>query len=99
MDKKVAQAEEDLRRIKSLYPDLVIDKEVIPEVYLADARNLSNLNFRKRPTIIITSPPYANRYDYTRIYSLELCFHFVKNSVELKNIRFEILRSHNRIKD
>jgi len=80
--------------MRLLYPDLTINKEVIPDVYLADTRDLSNIKFRKRPTIIITSPPYANRYDYTRTYSLELCFHFVKNFEELKAIRFGILRSH-----
>ncbi len=34
------------------------------------------------------------RYDYTRTYALELCFHFVHNFEELKAIRFGILRSH-----
>lgn len=43
---------------------------------------------------IITSPPYPNRHDYTRIYSLELVFDFVKNNDELKKIRYETLRSH-----
>lgn len=93
MSKKVSQVEEDVRRIRFLYPGISIDK-VMPDVYLADARDLSNIKFRRKPTIIITSPPYANRYDYTRTYSLELCFHFVKNFEELKAIRFGILRSH-----
>jgi hypothetical protein len=43
---------------------------------------------------LITSPPYVNRYDYTRSYSLELCFAFVRNFEELKALRFGILRSH-----
>jgi len=94
MSKKVAQVEEDIHRIKFLHPELSISKEVIPDVYLADSRDLSNIKFKKKPTIIITSPPYVNRYDYTRTYSLELCFHFVKNFEELKAIRFGILRSH-----
>ncbi len=94
MSKKVAQVEEDIHRIKFLYPSMSIDKKVIPAVYLADTRDLSNIKFKRKPTIIITSPPYANRYDYTRTYSLELCFHFVKNFEELKTIRFGILRSH-----
>ena len=66
----------------------------IANVYNGDTRDLSNIDFKNKPTIIITSPPYANRYDYTRTYSLELCFHFVKNFEELKAIRFGILRSH-----
>ncbi len=94
MNRKVAQVEEDVRRIKFLYPNLSVNRKAIPDVYLWDTRNLSGVEFKKKPTIVITSPPYVNRYDYTRIYSLELCFHFVKNFKELKAIRFEILRSH-----
>ncbi len=94
MGKKIAQVEEDIRRMKLFYPNLSISKEVIPEVHLGDTRDLSDIQFKKSPTILITSPPYANRYDYTRSYSLELCFHFVKDFEELKELRFGILRSH-----
>ncbi|MHA1232682.1 MAG: hypothetical protein ACTSRP_20950 [Candidatus Helarchaeota archaeon] len=94
MNKKVMQVEEDIRRKKIFYPHLVNCKKYFPDIYLADTRDLSKVNFKRKPTIIITSPPYVNRYDYTRIYSLELCFHFIKNFKELKDIRFGILRSH-----
>ena len=47
-------------------PHLSIDEKITPDVYLGDTRDLSDVKFRKKPTIIITSPPYANRYDYTR---------------------------------
>jgi len=94
MNRKVAQVEEDIHRMKFLFPDLCINEGIIPDIYLGDARDLSDIKFKKKPTILITSPPYANRYDYTRTYSLELCFHFVKNFDELKAIRFGILRSH-----
>lgn len=63
-----------------------------------DTRELHTSYFQKLPTCIITSPPYANRYDYTRSYCLELCFHFVKNFEELKAIRFGLLRSHIEVK-
>ena len=43
---------------------------------------------------VITSPPYPNRHDYTRIYSLELFFDFVKGQKDLKQIRYDTLRSH-----
>jgi hypothetical protein len=54
---------------------------------------------RKPPTTrkydaIITSPPYPNRHDYTRIYSLEMIFDFISNNDELKKIRYETIRSH-----
>jgi len=96
MSRKIAQAEDDIRKIKILFPKLFVNGKlkIIPDVYLGDTRDLSNIKFKSKPTLIITSPPYANRYDYTRTYSLELCFHFVKNFNELKAIRFGILRSH-----
>lgn len=96
MSRKVAQTEEDIRKMKALFPKLFLNNrgKLIPDVYLGDTRDLSNIKFKSEPTLIITSPPYANRYDYTRTYSLELCFHFIKNFEELKAIRFGILRSH-----
>jgi len=43
---------------------------------------------------IITSPPYLNRYDYSRTYSLELCMLFVEDFDRLRDIRHSLLRSH-----
>ena len=91
---KIAQVEEDVRRMNLFSSDISGNDKFMPDVYLGDTRDLSDIKFKKKPTIIITSPPYANRYDYTRTYGLELCFHFVKNFEELKAIRFGILRSH-----
>ena len=93
MNRKIAQVEEDVQRM-NLFSSDILNEKFMPDVYLGDTRDLSDITFKKRPTIIITSPPYANRYDYTRTYGLELCFHFVKNFEELKAIRFGILRSH-----
>ena len=59
----------------------------------ADARSFCD-SFDDYADIIITSPPYLNRYDYSRIYSLELCLQFVKEFEELKQIRYSLLRSH-----
>ena len=94
MSRKIAQIEEDVHRMKLLPHDPTVTEKVMPDVYFGDTRDLSNIKFERKPTIIITSPPYANRYDYTRTYALELCFHFVNNFEELKTIRFGILRSH-----
>lgn len=94
LNRKVMEAVEDIHKINVLFPDWIGDKRLLPDVYLGDTRDLSNIKFKKRPTMIFTSPPYVNRYDYTRSYCLELCFHFVKNFEELKAIRFGILRSH-----
>lgn len=43
---------------------------------------------------IITSPPYPNRHDYTRIYGLESILGFSKNAMDIKLIRYHTLRSH-----
>lgn len=40
--------------------------------------------------MVITSPPYCNRYDYTRTYALELAF-MEKDEVTLKNLRQTLL--------
>lgn len=57
----------------------------------SDARKLKTTRMYDA---IITSPPYPNRHDYTRIYSLEMLFDFVKDNNDLKSIRYETLRSH-----
>ena len=44
---------------------------------------------------IIYSPPYANCFDYTEIYKLELWFgNFVNDYSDLKNLRKKAIRSH-----
>jgi hypothetical protein len=91
LERKVHDAETDVRLLKELQWGQMAS---LPSVYLGDTRDLSDIQFAGKPTAIITSPPYANRYDYTRSYSLELCFQFVRNFDELKALRFSILRSH-----
>jgi DNA modification methylase len=58
---------------------------------LGDARNFP---ISRKFDAIITSPPYPNRHDYTRIYALELILNFVQDNDELKKIRYDTLRSH-----
>lgn len=48
----------------------------------------------KEVDAIITSPPYLNRHDYTRVFALELSLIGVTNSQELKDLRYQTLRSH-----
>lgn len=88
---KVKEAEQDLVTLQQLKWH---ENYLLPAVFEGDARNLSPVPFSREPTLILTSPPYANRYDYTRSYSLELCFNFVYNFEALKQLRFSILRSH-----
>jgi hypothetical protein len=91
LERKVHDAETDIRLLNELHWQ---PPKPLPSICLGDTRDLSEINFERKPTAIITSPPYANRYDYTRSYSLELCFQFVSDFEELKNLRFSVLRSH-----
>jgi len=50
--------------------------------------------YEGRVSAIITSPPYLNRYDYSRTYALELCLLTVKSHRDMVNIRHSLLRSH-----
>lgn len=43
---------------------------------------------------VITSPPYPNRHDYTRIYSIELALLGNLANDQLKQLRYRTLRSH-----
>ncbi|MBI2583507.1 MAG: hypothetical protein HYW25_02470 [Candidatus Aenigmarchaeota archaeon] len=43
---------------------------------------------------VISSPPYPNRHDYTRVYLLEEAIGFDRNDREIKQVRYKTLRSH-----
>ena len=58
---------------------------------LGDARRLP---LKHQYDAIITSPPYPNRHDYTRIYLLEMIFDFISNNADIKKIRYGTIRSH-----
>jgi site-specific DNA-methyltransferase (cytosine-N4-specific) len=81
-------------QVKMMLEDLlpVSDFYYCPSVVRADARRIP----LKDNTIdgVITSPPYLNRHDYTRIYALELLFNFLQDNEELKRLRYKMLRSN-----
>jgi hypothetical protein len=87
---RVRMAEQDIERARVLGWRLQSPAVAL----LGDARMLPESPFEGQPNLVITSPPYVNRYDYTRSYSLELCFAFVKNFEELRSLRHSVLRSH-----
>lgn len=91
---RVLEAESDMLSARMRWTDFEAFAHAKPLVYTGDARAFNGIALSREPTILITSPPYANRYDYTRSYALELCFHFVKSADELRDLRRGILRSH-----
>ncbi len=65
------------------------------EMYQGDAREMClPRKYIGRIAAIITSPPYLNRYDYSRTYALELCLLCVRNPDDMRQIRHSLLRSH-----
>jgi hypothetical protein len=83
---RVLMAEQDIKRARMLGWQLQSPAVAI----LGDARALPDPPLKGQPNLVITSPPYVNRYDYTRSYSLELCFAFVKNFDELRSLRHSV---------
>ncbi len=64
----------------------------MPQVLRGDARVLPLKD--KSVDGVITSPPYLNRHDYTRIYAIELLFSFLQDNEALKHLRYRMLRSN-----
>ncbi|MCC6168718.1 MAG: hypothetical protein IT329_15965 [Caldilineaceae bacterium] len=59
---------------------------------LGDARYLpAEIGFADA---VITSPPYLNRHDYTRVLGLELLVGFLSDYAQLRDLRYSLLRSH-----
>lgn len=63
-------------------------------VIIGDARKYPGEVKSRKYDAILTSPPYPNRHDYTRIYELELLVGFINNNQSLKFLRYDTLRSH-----
>jgi len=61
---------------------------------LGDARKYPAEVKGRKYNAILTSPPYPNRHDYTRIYELELLVGFINTNRSLKFLRYDTLRSH-----
>ena len=64
---------------------------VLSTVDLADARRIPDDD--QTYTAVITSPPYPNRHDYTRIFGVELLFAFLSEH-EIRQLRYQTLHSH-----
>jgi len=101
IEKKNIKKEEVLQKFLLRAEKMIEDVEIFNKSFkypkieasaeLSDSRLLKTT---KKFDAIITSPPYPNRHDYTRIYGLEMIFDFIKNHEDLKQIRYNTLRSH-----
>ena len=73
-------------------------RDVYSEVVKTDARNVWNTEIRKGSvSAVITSPPYPNEKDYTRITRLESVFlGFVQSNEQLRFQKKQLVRSNTR---
>lgn len=71
------------------------DNGVTPSIIDDSATNISKYISDEKLDLVLFSPPYANCFDYTKIYYLELWFGgFVDSVAEQKVIRMNSIRSH-----
>ena len=79
------------KRVGEMAEDIADDdlRCVNPTIALADARALPDPD--ASVSAVLTSPPYPNRHDYTRIFSLELLLMFLDagETLELRRQSFE----------
>lgn len=85
-----------LEEYQNIYIDLLKRKETINSVVYNDScLNMEKYVEENSISGIIFSPPYANCFDYTEIYKLELWFGgFVDEYSQLKDLRRKSLHSH-----
>lgn len=85
-----------LEEYQNIYIDLLKDKNNKKSVLYNDSC-LNMGKYLKKGSVagIIFSPPYANCFDYTEIYKLELWFgRFVSGYSQMKELRKQSLHSH-----
>lgn len=83
-------------KINSMVEDYSItDNGPLPQV-LEDSATMMNTKIEDNSLdLVLFSPPYANCFDYTKIYYLELWFGgFINSTLEQKAIRMKSVRSH-----
>lgn len=89
-----------LFEIEKMVDDLrLVDGNHYPsvQVKLADARKLDEVLPKNSVDIVITSPPYPNEKDYTRITRLEsVVLGFISNKSDLRLLKKGLMRSNTR---
>ena len=83
-------------RCKKIIDDFTQDEtDNTPIIYVDSATNMAKYIGNNELDMVLFSPPYANCFDYTKIYYLELWFgEFVKDKNDQKDIRMKSIRSH-----
>lgn len=85
-----------IEQYSKMYSDLITKSiRFTTDLYNESSQNMENRIDDNSVSGIIFSPPYANCFDYTEIYKLELWFgDFVKEYSDLKELRGKSIHSH-----
>jgi hypothetical protein len=103
VQRKIPPVKDALRSILALMlSDLSLQQQIFfrsgkakAEIFEGDAcQMVLPKKFEGNIAAVITSPPYLNRYDYSRTYALELCLLTVKSHQDMVKVRHNLLRSH-----
>jgi site-specific DNA-methyltransferase (cytosine-N4-specific) len=84
LSKRIEMMLEDLKRTPALRGESW-------HAHVGDARSLPDRSATY--TAVITSPPYPNRHDYTRIFGVELMFGFL-DWEQTRQLRYQTFHSH-----
>jgi DNA modification methylase len=104
LSEKVAKIRSDLGTADSpeLFPETSAPASKVGNVEVLLGSNFQHLGALNEDTFdfALTSPPYCNRYDYTRTYALELA-HLGLSDIDVRDLRQELLTCtvENRPKD
>lgn len=92
-DKKALPAREIFRRrVKKMVRELEAQKTGYgPQIYLGDARGIDLES--ETVDLVVTSPPYLNNIDYSKIYGLELSL-LAMSKAEAAEVRMRAIRSY-----
>lgn len=81
-------------RVKMMISDLPNDGKEQDLRWTANAGDARSLPATSESySAVITSPPYPNRHDYTRVFGVELMFAFMDDD-EAKELRYQSFHSH-----
>jgi DNA modification methylase len=88
---------EQVNRMAHDLQEYAVNRPVISPVYFGDARLASKYLTPRSVDCVITSPPYPNEKDYSRITRLEtVLLGMVNNRKELRTMKEGLLRSNTR---
>lgn len=89
-----------LSNVRTMAKDLSHVLRAVPVfavVHHADARQVADIVEPSSVDIVITSPPYPNEKDYTRMTRLEsVLLGFIQNKGELRSLKQNLIRSNTR---